>query len=208
MLILKTVMMRRCKNGERGLSLIELMIVVLIIGILLSVVNTQYQTFYQGIATRGFASAVLAKAHEAKALSKALSAETALAIDLDNERVWIEVNGAPHGATLAPALPAVEINGFHDPDVAGTFVTTGTHRAIFTTEGTMRWGTTQLTSINGVVMHIGRRGSTYTLANAPAEEFRSLWFITVTGSPMLFQTGCVNSAAWQTFNGWPNCAAL
>lgn len=198
------------KKGEKGLSLIELLVVCTIIGILLSVANASYHQFYLNLASKGFANAVLAKAQEAQRLTRSLSRNIDLAADLDNEAVWIEVDGEMHGAKVAPALAAIGISGIHFASPVGSFATSGVYRFIFTTSGTIRIEPNLGATAIGWVMHTGPKNEPYNTAAAVSAEFQTIWFQIITANASKYDVGCVGNNPWMAHftPPWPNCDQL
>ncbi|PIU48436.1 MAG: hypothetical protein COS94_02220 [Candidatus Hydrogenedentes bacterium CG07_land_8_20_14_0_80_42_17] len=198
-------------TATRGVSLIELLVVIIIIGILLSVVNASYSQFYVNIASKGFAAAILTKSREAKNLTRSLGKDVTLVLDLDNESAWLTVDGKMVGSAIAPAVESVEIKGFMDDDNAGTFRTTGQKSIVFTAHTVLNIDST--CGSFKTVMQVGPKSAAYGTTASNANDFNSIMFFMMSSTPTAYNVGCVAADAWEPWFSnpsypWKKCVSL
>lgn len=204
--------------SQSGFSLVELLTVVIIIVILVAMglAMSQYDSFRDRVVAKGFANSVLAKCREAKNVSKAYGRDVSLLVDLDNEKVWLEVprndgsgKSDSYGTTLAAPSGRCDIKGFQEVNSATNTVTTGVCKIIFYNRGTsLSQSPLNASGGNDAIMHIGLKTDTY-LSGALSDNFRSIMIMSNPGRAELFDVGCSATTQWSNSSwGWPLCRTL
>lgn len=83
-------------GGQRGLTLVELMVVIAVIGIISIVATPLFMTFLRAMETRGAAGELVALLHQARELAIARNTSYAVEVDVDNNRLrFVDTSDAP-----------------------------------------------------------------------------------------------------------------
>jgi prepilin-type N-terminal cleavage/methylation domain-containing protein len=200
------------ERSESGVSLVELMTVLVIIAILSLAAlyaNAGYEGFRDRVAVKGFQAAVLSKMREAKNVAKATNENVTMKFDLDNEKVWIEVDGQVYGSVVAPASPRAELKGFElqgSPPPNPSVVYTGIQSMTFYSRGSSA-GSGSLSSNSDDALHFGYKDSLYAVGQ-PSGNYRTIVVLGTSSRAEAFDQGCMvdndNVSNWS----WPDCATL
>lgn len=195
----------RTQNRTRataGFSMIELMVVVLIMAVLGSLGLPKYRDYFMNQSVVGLQTAILAKVREAPPLAKALRKKVTAVIDLDNNRAWLEVNGAQYGTKVPSNAGRADIVSIADGDGTPGPKTTGLAKYEFA-----YWSTvTDTPAMPSFTIHIGLQGANYVPGTAQAVDFRTITMVTATGRAYGYNLGCFGSSP--TWANWKLCSDL
>jgi prepilin-type N-terminal cleavage/methylation domain-containing protein len=178
-----------------GVTLLEVLVVILIVGIAMSVGLPKYRDYYLSQSLLGLQTAVMTKFREAPPLSKALRKEVIVAVDLSNEQVWLELDGNQYGAKAPTNVGTADIKAIAD---ATTPMTTGIARYKFSYWNTV---TDTATAGHSLTIHMGLVSTTYNSA-ALNTEFRTITLMGETGRAYGYNVGCFGTNPW---GSWPSC---
>jgi len=201
--------MRRHFQMARGVTLLELLVVVVIIGILIFGANIAYQDYYARVATRGFAAAVLNKAREARKTAVALNRNVIMNINMGNQTIYnTYLNDAGEtvqvGTSLSCGYKRVGIVNacyFNSGVVGIKFYSRGTSSVLFN-------GATQ-NMIGNTQVHIGDLDamSLYdTGVNANSIQYNTVAIFVDNGAAASFSRGCFANDPYR--GSWPVCSAI
>lgn len=180
---------------QTGFTMIELLIVVIIVGILVGLAMPKYREFYQSQSLVSIHNAALTKFREAPILARTLRKNVYVKIDLDNEKIWLEVPEGNQYGTKVPADPGqADIKGIDD---ATTPMTTGIASYEF-----RYWGTVveQNAATTTYTMHFGLKSDPYSSAaatTATAIKYRTITLMQETGRAYGYMVGCGNLGSWK-----------
>lgn len=183
-------------HGESGFTLLEMLTVVIMISIVLAVGFPSYVEFYRSSSLVAIQTAVASKLREAPVLARALRKPVRAVVDLDNEQVWLEVDGAQFGSKVPSDPGRAEIEAIAD---ATAPMTTGLAKFRFDYWGTV---TEENASVNSYTIHFGNQGGSYTSAD-PDYNFRTITMVTATARVENYPVGCFGTNPWGT---WQKCS--
>lgn len=202
--------MRPSVQRSQGFTLLELLVVVVIIGILLTAMSASFKKYKDSLELRGFSSAILAKCREAKIVGTAQNAKTKLYFDFASSSVVTlvaDTNGIYRrfGATLSPQNPSVvtvrSVSGITSIGNSVDFLVTGLATDSSTASGA---------GSADIFVHVGAPTATYATGEENAKQFKTIVIFRRTGNAMLFNKGCFPSYIGSPYSGWgwPECPAL